>query len=120
MGTIDLLSAANDGVSKATAALGEIANARCVQTGMLMQDLIDAKDRLTQMSAAVEAIASASAALSAELHTAGAVPFQRGEADDACECLRQDHARIRQLLDTAIHDLVLGTRGVAPIAVRWG
>jgi len=105
MSTIDLPSAANDYVGEATAALGEIADDFCAHTALLMQDLIGAKDRLAQMSAAVEAIASATGALSTELQTAGAIPYQRGEADDAFESLRQDHARIRQLLDRAIHSL---------------
>jgi hypothetical protein len=47
------------------------------------------------MNAVVEAIASTTAVLTAELQTAGAIPLQGRAADDAFSTLHQEHARLR-------------------------
>ena len=116
----DVLSAANDHVSEATVALGGIADGFCSETGLLVRDLITARERLEQMSAAVEVIASGATVLTKELQTVGAIPFQRAEADDAFASLRQEHARLRPLLEGAFDELVDGARAVAPFATRRG
>ena len=120
MRTHDVLSAAGDYVSEAAVALGGIADGFCSETGLLVRDLITARERLEQMSAAVEVIASGATVLTTELQTVGAIPFQRAEADDAFASLRQEHARLRRLLEVAIEEFVEGARAVAPFATSRG
>jgi hypothetical protein len=91
----DHISACTDDIGEATIALGEIADSFCAETNLLVQDLLAARVRVDRMNAVVEAIASTTAVLTAELQTAGAIPLQGRAADDAFSTLHQEHARLR-------------------------
>jgi hypothetical protein len=70
MRTHDVLPAADDHAPEAKAALVEVADGFCSEANLLMQDLIAARERLDQMSDAVEVIASAATVLTTNLQRA--------------------------------------------------